>query len=83
VVLGLSHGGADEGEGEETSRSENETSLAAARPPGHEPGGLPRQHGLPGVVSAAMQALRRLTVTTLSRDPTLMVKERGLQCRTT
>ncbi len=29
------------------------------------------------MVSAAVQALRRLTATTLSRYPTLMVKERG------
>jgi hypothetical protein len=48
-----------------------------ARLPGREPGGLPRRRGLPGVASAAVQALRRLTATTSSRDPTLMVKERG------
>ncbi len=71
-----SHGGAREGEGEETSRSENKTRLVAARPPGHEPGGLPRRHGLPGVASAAVQALRWLMATTSSRDPTMMVKER-------
>jgi hypothetical protein len=41
-----------------------------------------RQRGLPGVASAAMQALRRLTATTLSRDPTLMVKKRGPRRRT-
>jgi hypothetical protein len=38
--------------------------------------------GLPGMVSAAVQALRRLTATTSSRDPTLMVKEQGPQRRT-
>ncbi len=77
TVPGLSRGGADEGEGEETSKSKNETRLVGARQPGREPDGLPRQLRLPGVASIAVQALRQLTVTTLSRDPTLMVKERG------
>jgi hypothetical protein len=40
--VGPSRGGAGEGEGEETSGTENETRLVAARPPGHEPGSLPR-----------------------------------------
>ncbi len=82
LVPGPSRGGAREEEGEETSGSENETRLVAARLPGREPGGLPRQRGLPGVASAAVQALRRLTATTSSRDPTLMVKEGGLRRRT-
>jgi hypothetical protein len=56
---------------EETSGSENETRLVAARPPGPEPGSLP------GSASAAVQALRRLTTMTSSRDPTRMVMERG------
>ncbi len=56
--------------------------MVAARPPGREPNGLPRGRGLPGVASAAVQALRRLTATTSSRDPTLMVKERGPRRRT-
>ncbi len=42
TVPGPSLGGTQQGEGEETSRSENETRLVAARPPGHEPSGLPR-----------------------------------------
>jgi hypothetical protein len=45
------------GEGEETSGSKNETRLAAARPPGLKPGCLPWRRGLPGVASAAVQAL--------------------------
>ncbi len=77
MVPGPLRGGADEDEGEETSGSENETRLVAARLPGREPGGLPRRRGLPGVAYAAMQALRRVTATTSSRDPTRMVKERG------
>ncbi len=36
-----SRGSAREEEGEETSRSENESCLVAARPPGREPGDLP------------------------------------------
>ncbi len=70
MVPGLSHGGAREEEGEETSGSENETRLVAARLPGREPGSLPRRRGLPGVASAAVQALRRLTASTWSRDLT-------------
>ncbi len=62
------------------SGSENETHLVLAGPPGCEPGGLPRRRGLPGVVSAAVQALRRLTAITSSREPTQMVKERGPRC---
>ncbi len=73
---GPSRGFAIGGEGEETSGSENKTRLVAARPSEHETGGLPRRRRLPGVASAAVQALRRLTATTSSRDPTLMVKER-------
>jgi hypothetical protein len=64
-------------EGEETSRSENETRLVAARPPGLEPGGLPRRRRLPASASAAVPALRRLTVMTSSCGLTQMVKERG------
>jgi hypothetical protein len=79
MVPGPSSGSADEGEEEETSRSENKTRLTAWR----EPGSLLRQRGLSGVVSTAMQALRRLTVTTSSRNLTLMVKERGPRRRTT
>jgi hypothetical protein len=45
--------------------------------PGHEPGSLPWRGGLPGMASAAVQALRQLTATTSSRDPTRMVKEQG------
>jgi hypothetical protein len=82
TVLGPSHGGGAGKEGEETSGSENETRLVAAGLPGCEPGGLPRRRRLRGVVSAAMQALRRLTVTVSSRNPTLMVKERGPRHRT-
>ncbi len=77
MVPGPSHGSAGEEEGEETSGSENKTRLVEARPLGRKPGGLPRRRGLLGVVSAAMQAFRRLTATTSSSDPTLMVKERG------
>jgi hypothetical protein len=78
-----SRGSTVEGEGEETSGSENETRLVAARPLGHKPEGLPGRCGLPGMASAAVQAFRWLTVTTLSRKPTLMVKERGPWHRTT
>jgi hypothetical protein len=39
----------------------------------------PQRHGLPGVVS--MQALRWLTETISSCDPTLMVKEQGSLCK--
>jgi hypothetical protein len=42
-----SRGGVGEEEGEETSGSENETRLVAARPPGRKPCGLARQRGLP------------------------------------
>jgi hypothetical protein len=44
---------AGEEEGEETSGSENETRLLAARPPGREPSGLPRaaRHGVRGRAS--------------------------------
>ncbi len=73
---------AEEEEGEETSGSENEIRLVAAGPPGSEPGGLPWRHGLPGMASTAVQALKQLTATTSSRDPTRMVKERGLRRRT-
>jgi hypothetical protein len=52
------------------------------RPPGREPAGLPRRLGLPGVASAAMQALRWLMAITSSRDPTLIVKEQGPWRRT-
>jgi hypothetical protein len=79
MVPGPLRGSADEGEEEETSRSENKTRLTAWR----EPGSLQRQRGLSGVVSTAMQALRRLTATTSSCDLTLMVKERALRRRTT
>jgi hypothetical protein len=81
TVPGLSRGGTRR-EGEETSRSENETRLVAAGLPGYEPGGLQRRRGLPGVASAAVQALRRLTATTSSRDSTLIVKELGPWRRT-
>ncbi len=47
-----------------------------------EAGGLLQRRGLPGVASAAVQALRRLTAMTSSWDPTRTVKERGLWCRT-
>jgi hypothetical protein len=36
-----------------------------------------RRDGLPGVVSAAVQDLRRLTAITSPRDPPRMVKEQG------
>jgi hypothetical protein len=81
TVLGPFWVGAEE-EGKETSGSENETRSVAAGPPGREPGGLPRWRGLPGWASAAVQALRRLTAMTSSRDMTGMVKERGPQHRT-
>jgi hypothetical protein len=82
MVLRPFCGGAREEEGEETSGSENETRLVVAGPPGREPGGLPRQCGLSGMAFAAMQALRWLSATTLSRDLTQMVKERGPRRRT-
>ncbi len=78
TVLGLSRGSAGEEEGEETTGPENDSRLVVARPPGREPCGLPWRRGLPGVESAAVQALRRLTATTSSQDRTLMVKEWGL-----
>jgi hypothetical protein len=59
---------------EETSRPENETRLVAAGLPGREPGGLPQRRELPGLASAAVQALRRLTAMTSFRDPTWIVK---------
>jgi hypothetical protein len=55
-----------------TSRSENETRLVAVGPPGCLPSGRLQRRGLPGVGSASMQALRWLTETISSRDPTLM-----------
>jgi hypothetical protein len=82
TVPGPSRDSAGEEEGEETSGSENETHLDVARPPGRESGTLPMRLGLPGVASAAMQALRRLTATTSSHNPTVMVKERGPRRRT-
>jgi hypothetical protein len=89
TVSGPSPGGA-RAEGEETSRSENGTRLAADGPPGQAvadlaaalgPGGLPWCRRLPGMASVYMQAFRRLTETTSSLDPTRMVKERGSRCR--
>jgi hypothetical protein len=77
MVPGPSLSGDWEGEGEETRGSENETCLVAAGPPGRLPIGRPRHRRLPGVASASVQALRRLTETISSRNPTLMVKERG------
>ncbi len=74
TVPGPSRGSAGEEEGEETSESENKTPLVAARPPEREPGGLPRRRGLPGVASVVVQALRRLTATTSSCDPTTLVQ---------
>jgi hypothetical protein len=71
MVPGPFCGGAEEEEGEETSGSKNETHLVEAGPPGRKPGGQ-RRRG-----SAPVQALRRLTATTSSRDPTRMVKEQG------
>jgi hypothetical protein len=68
MVPGPSRGGAG-GEGEETGGSVNETHLVAAGPPGCEPGGLPWRCGLPGVASAAVQALRRLTGDNLVPGP--------------
>ncbi len=65
-----------------TSGAENETCLVAVRLPGCELGSLPWRRGLLGMVSAAVQALRRLTAITLSCDPSLMVKEQGSQRRT-
>ncbi len=50
LMIRYRRGGTGEEEGGETSRPENETHLVAARPPGREPGSLPRRHGLPGVV---------------------------------
>jgi hypothetical protein len=61
-------GGTGEEEGEETSGSENKTCLVAARLLRSEPGSLLLRRGLPGVVFAAVQALRRLTATTSSRE---------------
>ncbi len=58
-------------------RSENETRLVAVGPPGRLPSGQPRHHRPSVVASASMQALRWLTETISSRDPTLMVKEWG------
>ncbi len=90
TVPGPSPGSA-RAEGEETRGSENETILVAAGPPGQTvaglaappgPGGLLRHHGLPDVASASMQALRWLTETTSSLDPTQMMKEQGPQHRT-
>jgi hypothetical protein len=71
MVPGSFCGGAGEEEGEETSGFKNKTHLLEAGPPGRKPGGL-RRRG-----SAPVQALRRLTATTSSRDPTRMVKEQG------
>jgi hypothetical protein len=82
TVPGLLLGGAREEEGEETSGSENKTCWVAAGPPGRLPGGRPRRHGLPGVASASLQALRRLMETISCRDLTLMVKEWGPCCKT-
>jgi hypothetical protein len=82
MAPGPSRGGTIGEESEETSGSENETRLVAARLPEREPGGLPWRRGLPGVASTAVQAFRRLTATTSSRDPTLMVKEWGPRRRT-
>jgi hypothetical protein len=79
TVPGPFCGSSREEESEENSRSENETRLVTAGPPGREPYGLTRQCGLPGVVSAAEQALRQLMATTSSRDPTQMVKERRIE----
>jgi hypothetical protein len=71
-------------------RSENDThlaaaeppgGLAAAEPPGRLPGGQPRRRRLLGAVSAAVQAFRHLMVTISSQDPTRSVKERALQQR--
>ncbi len=76
TVPGQSRGGAGE-EGGETSGSANETRLAAAGPPGHLPSSRLRCRGLPGVASASVQALKRLTETISTHDPTMMVKERG------
>ncbi len=81
TVLGPSCGGAGK-EGVETSGSENETRLVAAELPGCEPGSLPRRRRLPGMASAAVQALRRLTAMTSSRASTRMVKERSSRRRT-
>jgi hypothetical protein len=67
TVPGPPHCGTKEEEGEETSGCENETRLVMAGPPGREPGGLPQRRRLPGVTSLAMQALRRLKVTTSSQ----------------
>jgi hypothetical protein len=46
------------------------------------PRGRPERRRLPGVASASVQSLRRLTETISSRDPTLMVKERGPRRKT-
>jgi hypothetical protein len=62
--MGPARGGARR-EGENTSRSENETCLVAAGPLGRKP----------------VQALSRLAVMTSSWDPTQMVKKRGSQRR--
>ncbi len=51
-------------DGEETSGSENKTRFVAAGLPGCRPSGLPRRRGLPCSTSAAVQALRWLTVMT-------------------
>jgi hypothetical protein len=71
-----------EGKVKKPAKSEKETRLVAAGPPGCEPGGLLQQRGLPGVVFAAVQALRRLTAMTSSRDSTRMVKEQCPRRRT-
>jgi hypothetical protein len=66
-------------DGEDTSRSENETRLVADEPPGWAaagvsdvadvpvPGSLPRHQGLPGVSSMAVHALMCLTAMISSR----------------
>ncbi len=46
------------------------------------PFGRPWRHGLPGMATASVHALRRLTETILSCDPTLMAKKRGPRCKT-
>ncbi len=73
-------------EGGDTSGSENKTRLVAAGPPGWavacvattpRPGSLLRRRGLPGMVSAAVHALKQFTTMISSPSPTWRVKAWG------
>ncbi len=56
----------------------SEIRLFAAGPPGRKPGGMLWCHGLPGVASAPVQALRWLTAMTSSWDPSFPCRWLGL-----